>query len=124
MVGVAVVILDQGSPRKREWTIRRHMLQSHQQFVDDTMLMGIPTIREAQAIKKVLSDFMEASRTSINQGKSQIFFFNTHIVIQTNISIILRLPKMLPSFKISRSSISGKCSQKFHLGGPPGKVGA
>jgi hypothetical protein len=34
---------------------------THQQFVDDTMLMGILTAQEAQAIKQVLLDFMEAS---------------------------------------------------------------
>jgi hypothetical protein len=39
------------------------MLVSHQQFVDDTMLMGIPTVKEAHAIKQVLEEFMEALGT-------------------------------------------------------------
>jgi hypothetical protein len=39
---------------------------SHNQFVDDTMLMGVPSVKEARAFKTVIDDFMEASRTSIN----------------------------------------------------------
>eukprot|EP00253_Pinus_taeda_P015855 PITA_15855 len=31
---------------------------THQQFVDDTMLQGIPTVREARAIKHILNDFL------------------------------------------------------------------
>lgn len=31
--------------------------QTHQQFVDDTMLMGIASVREARAIKKSLEEF-------------------------------------------------------------------
>eukprot|EP00253_Pinus_taeda_P020531 PITA_20531 len=30
---------------------------THQQFVDDTTLQGIPTVREARAIKSILNDF-------------------------------------------------------------------
>jgi hypothetical protein len=53
------------------------------------MLMGIPVVHEANSIEHVLLNFMKASKTSINQGKSQLFFFNTHIAIQNKISKIL-----------------------------------
>jgi hypothetical protein len=62
---------------------------THQQFVDDTMLMGTPKVDEAHAIKQFLKDFMTAPGTSINQGKSQILFFNTPPTIQTNLAKIL-----------------------------------
>eukprot|EP00253_Pinus_taeda_P036326 PITA_36326 len=38
---------------------------THQQFVDDTMLQGIPTVREARAIKNILNDFAMAVGTEI-----------------------------------------------------------
>ena len=34
---------------------------THQQFVDDTMLQGIPIVKEATAYKKILNDFASAS---------------------------------------------------------------
>ena len=62
---------------------------THQQFVDDTMLQGIPMVKEALAYKKILIYFSMASGMEVNLSKSKIFFFNTHIVIQRNISRIL-----------------------------------
>eukprot|EP00253_Pinus_taeda_P035878 PITA_35878 len=62
---------------------------THQQFVDDTMLQGIPTVKEALAYKQILSDFAMASGMEVNLSKSKIFFFNTNIAIQRNISRIL-----------------------------------
>ena len=54
---------------------------THQQFVDDTMLLGIPTIREARAIKNILNDFAMAAGTEVSLNKSKVFFFNTNIAI-------------------------------------------
>ena len=51
--------------------------QTHQQFMDDTMLMGIASVREDRDIKKSLEEFKQASGLDINKGKSQLFFFNT-----------------------------------------------
>ena len=53
----------------------------HQQFVDDTMLMGAPTVQEARTIRKVLKTFSEASGMEINLTKSKLFFFNTSIPV-------------------------------------------
>eukprot|EP00253_Pinus_taeda_P017956 PITA_17956 len=62
---------------------------SHQQFVDDTMLFGHPSSQEAYAFKDLLSLFSEASGTSINATKSQLFFFHTPASTQRNIARIL-----------------------------------
>ena len=59
---------------------------SHTQFVDDTTLMGEPTLQEARTLKSILENFAATSRTSINERKSQIFFFNTPLRIQLNIA--------------------------------------
>jgi hypothetical protein len=61
----------------------------HSQFVDDTMIMGIPSAQEAKTIKKVLNDVMDASGMSINQLKSKIFLFNTPLAVQLQVSHIL-----------------------------------
>jgi hypothetical protein len=48
---------------------------SHNQFIDDTMMMGVPTVWEAHHILSILNDFNEASDTTINIDKSHILFF-------------------------------------------------
>eukprot|EP00253_Pinus_taeda_P024545 PITA_24545 len=62
---------------------------THQQFFDDTMLQGIPTVKEALAYKQILREFSMGLGMEVNLSKSNIFFFNTHIAIQRNISKIL-----------------------------------
>ena len=54
---------------------------NHQQFVDDTMLQGIPIVKEALTSKQIVSDFAMASGMEVNLSKSKIFFFNTNIAI-------------------------------------------
>jgi len=56
-----------------------------QQFVDDTLLQGIPTIKEASAYDIILKDFSMATGMEVNLSKSKIFFLNTNIAIQRNI---------------------------------------
>lgn len=46
---------------------------THQQFVDNTMLIGAPTVQEARTISKVLKTFSEASGMEINLTKSKLF---------------------------------------------------
>eukprot|EP00253_Pinus_taeda_P002599 PITA_02599 len=54
---------------KRQGTIQglklthEEELLTHQQFVDDTMLQGIPTVKEAKAYKQILHDFALAAGT-------------------------------------------------------------
>lgn len=62
---------------------------THHQFFDDTLLMGIPTVDEVVAFKCILNCLFEASGTSINLEKSKIFFLNTPLAIQRNVTRIL-----------------------------------
>ena len=71
---------------------------THQQFVDDTMLQGTPTVKEAKAFKQILHEFAMAVGTEVSLTKSKIFFFNTDISIQRNLSRILGFQRdSLPS---------------------------
>jgi len=54
---------------------------THQQFVDDTMLQGIPTVKEALVYKHILSEFSMATGLKVNLSNSNIFFFNNNIAI-------------------------------------------
>ena len=55
-------------------------------------------IKEALAYKQILREFAMASGMEVNLSKSKIFFFNTHIAIQRNISIIFGFQReILPS---------------------------
>eukprot|EP00253_Pinus_taeda_P023835 PITA_23835 len=56
------------------------------------MLFGHPSVQEASAIKSLLNLFSEASGTTINASKSQLFFFHTPILTQRNIARILGFP--------------------------------
>lgn len=62
---------------------------SHQQFVDENMLFGHPSVQEARQFKTLVSDFSKASGANVNQFKSQIFFFNTPVPSQNAIARIL-----------------------------------
>eukprot|EP00253_Pinus_taeda_P029243 PITA_29243 len=69
--------------------IRSFPATTHQQFVDDTMLHGTPTVKEALAYRDILHLFSKASGMEINFSKSTIFFFNTHQAIQSHLSRLL-----------------------------------
>jgi len=62
---------------------------THQQFVDDTMLHGTPTVKKAKAFKQILHDFAMVAGTEVSLTKSKVFLFNTNIAIQRNLSRIL-----------------------------------
>jgi hypothetical protein len=66
--------------------------------VDETLLLGKPTVQEARAIKRILDVFLAASGMQLNLDKSNIFFFNTPIIIQQRIARILGFQRSsLPS---------------------------
>jgi hypothetical protein len=70
---------------------------THQQFVDDTLLHGTPTVKEAKAYKRIIEEFGEASGAEINHSKSMIYLFNTNPAIQRNLANILGFErKILP----------------------------
>jgi hypothetical protein len=66
--------------------------------VDDTLLHGTPTIKEAKFYKIILEEFGEALGAEINHSKSMIYFFNTNLAIQRNLENILGFErKTLPT---------------------------
>jgi len=93
------VILAEGLGRSIKSAILSHNLKglafhhgpavSHQQFVDDNMLFGHPSVQEARSFKSILENFSNASGALINKVKSQIFFFNTPPSTQRAIARIL-----------------------------------
>jgi hypothetical protein len=67
---------------------------SHSQFVDDILMMGLPTVREATRILSVINLFYDASGMDVSLTKSQIFFFNMPIQVKIHIN-------QLPPFQLS-----------------------
>ena len=88
-------------------------VQTHQQFVDDTMLMGLASVREAKGIKCMLEAFKRASGLEVNKGKSQIFYFNTPPNIHGHITRILEFPEgSFPSKYLGAPHMEGKATQR------------
>ena len=81
--------------------------QTHQQFVDDTMLMGPSMVQEARGIKEGLDTFMEAIGLEINKTKSQVYFFNTSKIMKKEYFKNFGLLEGHAPFQILRSSIGG-----------------
>ena len=67
--------------------------QTHQQFVDDNMLMGPSSVHKARGIKDCFNTFLEASGLEINKEKSQSYFFNTPRITKRIILRILEFPE-------------------------------
>lgn len=71
---------------------------THHQFLDDTMLQGTPTVKEAKAFKQILYEFAMAASVEVSVTKSNILFFNSDISIQRNLSRIFDFQRnSLPS---------------------------
>eukprot|EP00253_Pinus_taeda_P002372 PITA_02372 len=62
---------------------------THQQFVDDIMLFGEPTVKEVRHLKRILDLFAEASGLEINIDKSCVFIFNTEDRVKSHLIILL-----------------------------------
>lgn len=102
-------------------------LETHQQFIDSTLLYGEANEKEAEIINSTLIDYTKASRQEINSAKSEIFFFNTEEATQKRISTILNisigsLPCKYLGFQLNDSSnqarlwepLVGKIRKKIH----------
>jgi hypothetical protein len=75
-----------------------HLPSHTTQFVDETLLMGNPTVKEANSILQVLQTFSDASGLDCNKDKSLVFFFNTPPPVQRHISDLLGFQRSsLPS---------------------------
>eukprot|EP00253_Pinus_taeda_P022654 PITA_22654 len=66
---------------------------THQQFVDDIMLFGEPTVREIRQLRRILDLFAEAFGLEINKDKSCIFIFNTIDQVKSHLIRILGFKK-------------------------------
>ena len=67
--------------------------QTHQQFMDETMLMGHPSVQEARSFKKCPPLFAKDSGLAVKPNKSQIFFMSTDIITQRNLTRIFGFTK-------------------------------
>ena len=54
----------------------KNQIYSHQQFLDDSIIMGEALIKNAKIIKKALNDYGQAIGHFINWNKSSIYFIN------------------------------------------------
>jgi hypothetical protein len=71
---------------------------SYSQFIDDLLLMGISTAKEALCFRSITDLFCEVSGTEVNLTKSQVFFFNMPLVIQNHLTHLLGFThSVLPS---------------------------
>ncbi|GLJ39562.1 hypothetical protein SUGI_0808320 [Cryptomeria japonica] len=62
---------------------------THLQFVDDTLLLGEATAKEAHAFKKILVQYEKVSGQKVNETKSQIFFLKPRSLERFEIQRIL-----------------------------------
>ena len=77
------------------------------------MLMGVLSVQEARAIKNMLESFKRASGLEVNKDKSQIFYFNTPLITQRNINIILEFSEgSLPTKYLGAPLLVGKATQR------------
>eukprot|EP01018_Ginkgo_biloba_P014488 Gb_16744 [translate_table: standard] len=58
---------------------------SHAQFVDNTILMGTPTMKNAKAFKDAIELFLLASGGSVNKSKSYIYMLNSSVRLHSKI---------------------------------------
>lgn len=65
------------------------LIFSHQQFVDDIILGGEASVREARNVKSILNTYSNATGKLINWSKSLVFFINTPTDRQRKIADIL-----------------------------------
>jgi len=85
---------------------------THQQFVDDTMLQEIPTVKESLAYKQIPCDLAMARGMEVNLSKAKNLFFNTNIAIQRNISRIPGFQRNVLSSKYLGVPLTDKPLQK------------
>lgn len=65
---------------------RMTMSHTHCFFANDTLLFGLPTMREAQVINKIILDYSPFSGQKVNQAKSKVFFLNVSPLVQSRLS--------------------------------------
>lgn len=56
--------------------------QSHCLFVYDMLLFGVASLREAQVIKKIISDYAAFFGQKVNNQRSKVFFMNVSPLVR------------------------------------------
>ena len=69
--------------------LHEHTPLTHQQFMDDNLLMGKPSVQESRSLNRNLAAFSKASRMTINLQKYEILFLNTPLATQRNVTHIM-----------------------------------
>ena len=67
----------------------RALICSHQQFLDDSIVMGEALVRNARNIKRALEDYEKALGQFINWDKSLIYFINVNVSRKNKIKNIM-----------------------------------
>ncbi|XP_059070509.1 uncharacterized protein LOC131860151 [Cryptomeria japonica] len=95
---------------------------SHQQFVDDSIIMGKASMQDSRSLKKVLDSYGTTTGQLINWSKGFVYFINTLKRRQIKMSNILgcqlgNLPASylwLPLCQDHLDTFSGALLDKFH----------
>ncbi|XP_057850689.1 uncharacterized protein LOC131061171 [Cryptomeria japonica] len=95
---------------------------SHQQFVDDSIIMGNSSVKDSRSLKKALDRYGSATGQLINWSNSFVYFINTPERRQTKISAILgsqigNLPASylgLSLFQVPPDTFRGALVDKVH----------
>lgn len=66
-------------------------LVTHQQFADDTLLLGNSSLSEAQKFKTILEWYERASGQEVYKAKTKVFFLNTKANVEKDILRLLGL---------------------------------
>ena len=66
---------------------------THQQYADDTILLGKSYFQEALGFKSILQSYMDASGQKVNKDKFEIFFLNTSPEMENQICRIMGYKK-------------------------------
>ena len=70
-------------------TSSKELICSHQNFLDDSIVMRKALVRNARSIKEALEDYGQASGQIINWNKSVIYFINVNDNRQNKIKRII-----------------------------------
>lgn len=69
--------------------ISKDFVATHQQFVDDNLLLGLENVNEAKHLIQIFEMYGRASSQLRNKDKTKVFFFSTSVSLQTRILRIL-----------------------------------
>lgn len=89
---------------------------THQKFVDDIVLQGIPMVKEAKAFKQIMQYFSLVAGTEVSLTKSNVFFFQYSYCHLEKPLQNSRLSERPSSLQISGNTSHWQTSEKGSLG--------